>query len=176
MLRAYHATGARTGELCSALVRDFMPRTSQICLGKHKRSRTQHNPTVRNIQVDETLSEILTRNAKGKASDQPMFTRETGNSWSASDLNKRLKRVIALASEHGEAVRNHITPYSFRDLYISELLMIGTEPFKVAKMAGTSLRELERTYGHFFNRDLAEAQARLTAERRLRKYNSQQPV
>jgi hypothetical protein len=26
LLRAYHATGARTSELCSALVRDFMPR------------------------------------------------------------------------------------------------------------------------------------------------------
>jgi hypothetical protein len=32
-----------------------MPRTRQICLGNHKRTRTQHNPTVRNIQVDKTL-------------------------------------------------------------------------------------------------------------------------
>jgi hypothetical protein len=37
MLRVNYETGARTSELCLALVRDFMPRTRQICLGKHKR-------------------------------------------------------------------------------------------------------------------------------------------
>jgi hypothetical protein len=62
-------------------------------------------------------------------------------------------------------VRGHITPYSFRDLYISELLMIGTPLFQVAKMAGTSTFEVEKTYGHFFNHDLAAAQEKLDAIR-----------
>ena len=50
--------------------------------------------------------------------------------------------------------------------HISELLMIGIPTFQVAKMAGTSLREIERSYGHFFNQNLAEAQAKLDEVRR----------
>lgn len=40
MLRVYHATGARTGELTAARVGDYQPRTHQLVLGRHKRSRT----------------------------------------------------------------------------------------------------------------------------------------
>ena len=43
--------------------------------------------------------------------------------------------------------------------------MLGIEPFKVGKMAGTSVKEIERTYGHFFNEDLASAQKRLDKSR-----------
>lgn len=166
MLRLYYATGCRTSELCQTLVRDFMPRTKQICLGKHKRVRTQHNPSVRNIQVGESTLDILCRNARGKQSDQPLFSREQGDPWNQDLVNKRLKAVRKLAVSQGDVIRDHITPYSFRDLYISELMMLGTPPFQVAKMAGTSLREIERTYGHFFNHDLASAQARLEEARR----------
>ncbi len=166
MLRTYHATGARTSELCGALVQDFMPRTRQICLGNHKRTRTQHNPTVRNIQVDEDLLEILLRNSHGKQLDEPLFTHHDGRPWNQNEVNARLRAVKALAAEHGQHVRQHITPYSCRDLYISELLMLGIEPFKVAKMAGTSLKELDRCYGHFFNHDLATAQQLLASSRK----------
>lgn len=168
MLRVYHSTGARTGELCNAVVRDFMNRTKQLSLGKHKRVRTQHNPTLRNIQIGDGIFKILDHNTRGKRPDAPLFTHNDGSSWNGNQINKRLKRVIEMATEHGEPVRSHLTIYSFRDLYISELLMIGTPAFQVAKMAGTSLREIERTYGHFFNRDLATAQANLDAERARR--------
>jgi integrase len=166
MLRTYYATGARTSELCCALVRDFMPRTRQIGLGKHKRTRTQHAPAVRNIQVDDELLQILHRNSRGKQSEEPLFTHQDGRGWNQNEVNARLRAVKALAAEHAQHVRQHITPYSFRDLYISELLMLGTEPFKVAKMAGTSLKELDRTYGHFFNQDLANAQQYLARSRK----------
>lgn len=173
MLKVYHATGPRTSELCVAQVRDFMPRTSQLCLGKHKRSRTQNNPSLRTIQVGEQIIEVLMRNAKGKSPSDPLFTHEDGKAWDMGQITKRIKKIIALACDHGQEVRSHITIYSFRDLYISELLMIGTEPFKVAKMAGTSLREIERTYGHFFNEDLAIAQAQLEKVRKKRRKKDQ---
>jgi integrase len=144
MLRVYHATGARTSELCAAVVRDVMLRTRQVCLGKHKRVRTQGNPTLRNIQIGQAIVKILDRNARGKRPDAPLFSHPTGTAWDGDQVNKRLKRVIDLATRRGQAVRTHITAYSFRDLYISELLMIGTPAFQVAKMAGTSLGEIER--------------------------------
>lgn len=165
MLRAYYATGARTSELCAAQVRDFMPRTRQICLGNHKRLRTQHNPTIRNIQVDEDLLAILLRHSHGKQLSEPLFMHPNGRAWNQNEVNARLRAVKSLAADHGQHVRKDVTPYSFRDLYISELLMLGIEPFKVAKMAGTSLKELDRCYGHFFNHDLAAAQQRLNTSR-----------
>ncbi len=169
MLRVYHATGARTSELCGALVRDFMPRTKQLCLGKHKRVRTQSNPSVRNIQLGDETFAILVRNVQGKSSSEPLFSRASGTAWTQEQVNERLRAVKKAAAKHQEVVRQHITPYSFRDLYITELLMLGVPTFQVAKMAGTSLREIERTYGHFFNHDLAIAQAKLDAARRERR-------
>lgn len=165
MLKAYHATGARTSELCLVQVRDFMPRTSQLCLGKHKRSRTQHNPTLRTMQIGTELAEIFSKHARGKRATDPLFTHDDGKPWNLDQVNRRLNMLIELAAEHDQIVRDVITPYSFRDLYITELLMLGTEPFKVGKMAGTSVKEIERTYGHFFNEDLAFAQKRLDKAR-----------
>ncbi len=169
ILRLYDATGARTSELCNVVVGDFMPRTRQLSLGKHKRTHTQATPTVRNIQLDNEAFKIVARNARGKQPEEPLFSHQDGRAWTQNQVNKRLRAVKAAAAQQGEVVRNHITPYSFRDLYISELLMINIEPFKVAKMAGTSLRELERTYGHFFTHDLAEAQARLAEAQQARR-------
>jgi len=173
LMQVYDATGARTGELCAVLVRDVMVRTRQLCLGRHKRSQTLSNPTVRNIQLDTEIIKILTRNAHGKQTDDPLFTRLDGRAWTQEDVNRRLRVVKAAAAEHNQVVRDRITPYSFRDLYISELLMIGTPPFQVAKMAGTSLREIERTYGHFFNRDLAAAQEKLARTRKQHRHRGQ---
>jgi integrase len=176
MLRVYHETGARTSELCDARVRDFMPRTGQICLGKHKRSRTQRKSAVRNIQISHAIHEILARNVQGKQSTDRLFTRGDGKPWDQSKVNRRMAAVRKAAAGRGQFIRPHITPYSFRDLYISELLMIGTPTFQVAKMAGTSMGEIERTYGHFFNQDLALAQARLVEVRHTRTNNATMPM
>lgn len=73
------------------------------------------------------------------------------------------------AGKEAGYTRDHITPYAFRDLYISELLMNGEPIFQVAKMAGTSATEIERTYGHFFNVQVIEAQERLEAARQQRR-------
>src|SRR4029079_1070635 len=108
---------------------------------------------------------ILVRNSQGKRLEEPLFTHHDGRAWNQNEIHARLRAVKALATERDQCIRQCITPYSFRDLYISELLMLGIEPFKVAKMAGTSLKELDSCYGHFFNHDLATAQQRLARSR-----------
>jgi integrase len=65
-------------------------------------------------------------------------------------------------------VRPGITPYSFRHLWISEMLMAGVDVLLVARMAGTSVAMGERVYGHFRNQSYQEAQARLDRERAAR--------
>ncbi len=141
LIRCYHSTGARTSELCLVRVRDFMPRTRQLILGKHKRSRTQANPTVRTIQVDVELADVLRCNCRGKQSDAPLFTYGGGKAWNQELVNARLRSVKLQAAAAGHVVRDHITPYSFRDLYISELLMLGDPPFKVAKFSSSQYGE-----------------------------------
>ena len=56
-------------------------------------------------------------------------------------------------------VRGTITIYSFRHLWISEMLMAGVDVLLVARMAGTSVAMIERVYGHFRNQSYQEAQA-----------------
>ena len=75
MVRTYYAIGARPGELCSVQVRDFMPITRQLCLGKHKRSLTMSCQTVRNMQLGEDIIEIIQRNCRGKHQAEPIFSK-----------------------------------------------------------------------------------------------------
>ena len=66
------------------------------------------------------------------------------------------------------SVSNSITIYSFRHLWISEMLMAGVDVLLVARMAGTSVAMIERVYGHFRNQSYQEAQAKLDRERAAR--------
>jgi integrase len=66
-------------------------------------------------------------------------------------------------------IRRHITIYDFRHLWISEALMAGNDVATAARMAGTSIAMIERTYGHFRNEHLHEAQARLDEARKKRR-------
>ncbi len=47
-------------------------------------------------------------------------------------------------------------------------MMAGNDIATVAKMAGTSIAMIERVYGHFRNKHLHDAQARLDELRRHR--------
>lgn len=66
-------------------------------------------------------------------------------------------------------VRDDITIYAFRHLWISEMLMEGNDITTVARMAGTSVSMIERVYGHFRNKHLQKAQDKLDRARRRRR-------
>ena len=168
MLRCYYHTGARTGELSDCLVEDVLFRTGQVILGKHKRSQTQREPTIRHITLNKEALEIFRRHSRGKEKSDPVFVNSDGRQWSGSLLPKRFHRVkqVARDREIGK-VRDEITIYAFRHLWISEML-VENDIATVARMAGTSIAMIERVYGHFRNRHLREAQGRLDQARRKR--------
>ena len=95
--------------------------------------------------------------------DAHIFSRPSGNSWNRNILSHRFQAIRERA-----AVRESITIYSFRHLWISEMLMAGVDVLLVARMAGTSVAMIERVYGHFRNQSYQEAQARLDRERAAR--------
>jgi integrase len=160
LLRVFYATGARPGELAGVRVRDFHRRGRQLTLAAHKRASTMANSTLRRIPLNDEAFAIVARLCEGKDADAPIFTNSAESAWNTDTLVHRFGDVREAAG-----VRAKTTLYDFRHLYISELLMGGVPMFKVAKMAGTSQREIERTYGHFFHDDLAAAMVQLDAVR-----------
>jgi integrase len=83
--------------------------------------------------------------------------------WDRNRLAARFRSVRRLAG-----VRESITIYSFRHLWISEMLMAGVDALLVARMAGTSVAMIEQVYGHFRSQTFQDAQARLDADRERR--------
>jgi site-specific recombinase XerD len=191
MLRCFYHTGARTDELASCEVGDFLPRTSQVILGKHKRSRTQRQPTIRHITLNAEALAIFKAHCEGKGPTDKVFLNEEGRPWTVRNLAKRFERVkevanmlkrlqeekddaktleqaaqVAEESAKTPSIRKEITIYDFRHLWISEALMTGNDVVTVARMAGTSIAMIERVYGHFSNQHLHKAQKRLDQGRK----------
>lgn len=169
MLRVYHATGARTSELAVAKVRDFSNRAHQIVLGNHKRSKTESTPTVRSITLGDEALEIVKRLCEGRGPDEFIFLTAWGKPFTKKTLNTRLHSVRRIAVALGTKVRETVTIYDFRHLWISDQMIADTELLTVAKMAGTSVAMIERVYGHFRKDHLVKAQRRLEEARRVRR-------
>lgn len=147
---------------------DVLFRTPQVVLGKHKRTNTLHNPTVRHITLNDKALAIFKRHCEGKQPSDHVFLNSDNWPWARQTLSDRFERIKEIAEEKKLGkVRSHITIYDFHHLWISEALMAGNDVATVAKMAGTSIAMIERVYGHFRNDHLKEAQARLDGARRM---------
>jgi integrase len=169
MIRVYHATGARTSELALARVRQFSARSRQIVLGKHKRSNTEKVASVRHINLSDEAMAILQRRCDGRPPDEVIFMTAWGRPWTKKTLNTRLHSVERIARALGHTIREGVTAYAFRHLWISDALMSGVDIVTAAKMAGTSVRMIESVYGHFRTDHYADAQRRLDLARRERR-------
>jgi integrase len=170
LLRCYYATGARTDELASCCVADFLPRTRQVVLGRHKRSKTEGRKTVRQVTLNDEALAIVRRYCEGKGQADHIFLNGEGRPWTVRTLAKRFERVKEVAAALGlGTVRAAITINDFRHLWISESLMAGIDITTVARMAGTNIAMIERVYGHFRNEHLQEAQSRLDQARKQRR-------
>jgi integrase len=159
LLRVYYATGARTSELAAARVRDFSPTSKHIVLREHKRAKSQKTAKARDINVSNSEAmEILQRLCKGRGPDESIFARANGRAWDKKTVNARLHSVERIARASGQKVRDPVTIYDFRHLWISDALREGIDIVRVAKIAGTSVRMIETVYGHFRKEEIEEAQ------------------
>jgi integrase len=161
ILAVYHATGARTHELIEARVGDYQPNARQLVLGKHKRSKTLRDPIARTITLNDEAEAILKRRCQGRDREAPLFPNSVGFAMTGWEIARRFVTV----RKHAGGIRPEITIYSFRHLWISEALMAGLDALLVAKMAGTSVKMIESTYGHFKTATFRDAQARLDQAR-----------
>lgn len=170
LLRCYYATGARTAELLLCCVSDFLPVTKQLVLGRHKREKTMTRKVVRQVALNEEALGIVTRHCEGKQPADHIFANGRGNPWTVRKIAERFERTRDVAKAVGlGTVRDEITVYDFRHLWISEALMSENDVATVARMAGTSIAMIERVYGHFRTDHLQQAQERLDKARRERR-------
>lgn len=178
ILTVLYATGARPGELCSADVCNFTPGTNQLVITDWKNRKKAKQ--ARRIYLNDECVRIVKRAVAGKEAADPIFTGPLGARWTPNRLEKQFRKIRdgfwKTVDENGvweqsptknatkrprEKQRSHLTLYSFRDLWISQMLLAGEPIAKVAKMAGTSVRMIEKSYGHFYDDDLAATQNRL---------------
>lgn len=164
LLTVFHATGARTSELLDAKVGDFQRAARTVVLGRHKRAHTLKIATHRTITLNSAAYGVLDRLSRGKAASAYLFTNSRDKPYDRSMFADRFRTLRRRAG-----VRDEITPYSFRHLWISEALMGGLDSMIVARMAGTSVAMVERVYGHYRTTAFQDAQARLDAVRAARR-------
>ncbi len=164
LLRTFYATGARTSELLNARVSDFQRTTRTIVLGSHKRVHTLKTPVPRTITLNDTAYDIVARRCEDANSrDVFIFVQpRNGRPWDRYSVAERFRAIRERA-----CVRDTLTVYSFRHLWISEAMMAGVDVMLIAKMAGTSVRMIETVYGHWRTQSFADAQSRLDASRNV---------
>ena len=158
LLDVLWATGARPKELIDTCVEHVSMRQSQIELKNHKRAKTTGRPRI--IYLNKEAMEIIKRRMIGKSPKDRLFLRPMGTRgpsfgdmvpWTTVRVDDRFEKI---RTKH--KIRSHLTPYCFRHLWISEALMQDIPVAQVGEMAGTSINEIEKTYGHFFSEHLHE--------------------
>lgn len=124
---------------------------------------------VRRIFVPTRLVRALKRRAVGKAPGDLIFPRASGTRHTSASLAARTTRHRIAAQAAGVPLTDSngrpITNYLWRHTAASTLLMNGVDAATTAELLGTSVVEIQRTYGHLLADHLADASGKLGRRR-----------
>lgn len=135
LLEAAALTGARAGELVTARVSQFDARTA---------SMTFHGKTGgRTVPLAPAAVKLFKRLAKSKLPGAFLLTDDQGLPWRHSGWDK-LVRAAATAARMPAGT----CLYTLRHSFITAALTDGMSPLDVARIVGTSLRMIDKNYGH----------------------------
>jgi integrase len=152
-------TGARPGEIIAATIFNYSRKAECITLKTHKTSKKTRKPRI--IRLSKEACQLCDKLTAG---------RKTGPLLPAIDgghvRRDSVTTVYRAWKDDKKEVRQHHHLNAFRHLWISNLLVEGVPIFEVSAMAGTSVREIERTYGHFCKRQSADAFRKLEQSHR----------
>ena len=134
LLTCIALTGCRPGDPAAMLRKDYDSRTSSVTF------RTKTGP--RAIPISPAAKVLFDRLAKGKLPKAPMFT-NGGAEWTAQAWAPLVKAAAATAELPTETVA-----YALRHSWITDAIVGGMDVVTVAKLTGTSLEMINKTYGH----------------------------
>ncbi|GAB2660649.1 tyrosine-type recombinase/integrase [Arenimonas aestuarii] len=140
----------RPGALASLTTGDFDARTHTLLVRLDKAN------SQRRILLPLETANILAEQSKGKLPRAPLFARADGKAWD-KDSWKRPIKDAALAANLPASV----TAYTLRHSTITDLVVGGLDLLTVAQISGTSVRMIEKHYGHLRGDRAAAALASL---------------
>lgn len=141
----------RPGALAGLVVRDFEARTDTLVVERDKAGNG------RALKLPEEHVALFKEQVKGKLPLAPIFPREDGKAWDKDSWKGPIKDAALAAKLPVET-----TAYSLRHSTITDLCTGGLDMLTVARLAGTSIRMVQATYGHLRADPAAKALAGLT--------------
>lgn len=139
----------RPGALAGATVADFKPRAKTLFI-RHDKANAG-----RTIPLSSEAVKLFKSEAKDKTPAAPLIAYSDGSAWSRFRWRDPIKEAAAAAGLPSETVA-----YTLRHCVITDLVVGGLDLLTTAKIAGTSVAMIDKTYGHLRN---AHASAALDA-------------
>ncbi len=135
-LEALRLLPMRPGEIAALLVKHFDPREGMLHIppGKTK---------ARDVPLSQAAVAHLKKCAKKKSPDAWLIARADGSQWKKEAWRDEVK----LAAKKAKLPRA-VVAYTLRHSNLTELVTSGYSLLTIAKLAGTSVRMLEKTYFH----------------------------
>lgn len=127
----------RPGALAALRVRDFDARGGALTIARDKAGAG------RTVPLPDSALALVRTVAKGKLPAAPLFARADGSAWTKDAWKGPIKAAV-----HAANLPDETTAYTCRHSTITDLTTAGLDLFSVAALAGTSVRMIERTYGH----------------------------
>ncbi len=140
----------RPGALAGLRVLDFDHRRRELSIDKDKANGR------RRIVVPPQTAQFLRDACEDKPPTAYMFARSDGRPWDKDMWKGPIKTAI-----HSAALPDAATIYTLRHSTITDLVVGGLDLLTVAQLSGTSVRMIERHYGHLQSERAAEALAGL---------------
>lgn len=135
LIEAVMLTGARPGEVTSALRSAFDARTRTLRLSGKTGTRT--------IPLAPAALELFARLARDKLPAAHLLTRDDGKPWVRAEWSEDVRAAAARAKlPHGTCL------YTLRHSWITTAITSGITTMEVAKVTGTSLAMIDKHYSH----------------------------
>ena len=148
-LKAMALIPVRPGAIAQLKVGDFDKRLRTL---KIKVDKTG----TRTIKLPKATGEHFLEAAKGKLAGAPLFSRADGSSWDKDSWKHPVKYAATAAAMPAGA-----TAYTLRHSVITDLVHGGLDLLTVAQISGTSVRMIEKHYGHLRGEIAVEALEKL---------------
>jgi site-specific recombinase XerD len=158
LIEAVLVTGARPGELASALRGEFDSRTRTLKLTGKTGTRT--------VTLSPAALTLFERVGKSKLPGAPLLARDDGKAWTRAEWTELVRAAadaatIERAPEDKAKLPPGVCLYTLRHSFISQALSDGLTTLDVARFTGTSLAMIDRHYGHLVQSASAERLAKV---------------
>jgi integrase len=143
LIEAAMLTGARAGELISALRNQFDTRTGSLTLKGKTGTRT--------VPLSADAITLFERLAKSKLPMAHLLVRDDGKKWNHSDWDELIRDAAKKAE-----LPPGVCLYTLRHSCITTMLQGGLAVSDVGRLVGTSAAMIERNYHHLVHDHVRE--------------------